>query len=109
MMDEKVQILKKIEPVKSLKEVQHFLGLANLYRCFFKDYSMIILPMTNSTSFKKHEWQFTPEIKQAQKHLVQAITSAPVLRHFDPDEPAIVETDASDFALGGILSQKNEG
>ena len=41
--------------------------------------------------------------------LVHAFTTAPVIRHFDPEEPAIVETDASDFALGGILSQKHEG
>ena len=41
--------------------------------------------------------------------LVQAFTTAPVFRHFDPKEPAIVETDASDFALGGILLQKHEG
>ena len=32
MTDEKVETLKKIEPVKSLKEVQHFLGFANFYR-----------------------------------------------------------------------------
>ena len=109
MTDEKVETLKKIDPVKTLKEVQHFLGFANFYRRFIKDYSKIILPMTNSTSLEKHEWQSTPEIEQAQKHLVQAFTTAPVLRHFDPEEPAIVETDASDFALGGILSQKHEG
>ena len=111
MTDEKVQTLKKIEPVKSLKEVQHFLGFANFYRRFIKDYSKIILPMTNSTFLEKHEWQSTPEIEhwQAQKQLVHAFTTAPVLQHFDPEEPAIVETDASDFALGGILSQKHEG
>ena len=65
--------------------------------------------MTNSKSFEKHEWQSTPEIEQVQKQLVQAFTTAPVLRHFDPEEPAIVETDASDFALGGILSQRHKG
>ena len=32
-----------------------------------------------------------------------------MLKYFDPDLPAIVETDASDFALGAILSQKYEG
>ena len=36
-------------------------------------------------------------------------TTAPVLRHFDPTETAIVETDACDFALGGILSQQHDG
>ena len=107
--DEKVETLKNIKPVKTLKDVQHFLGFANFYRRFIKDYSKIILPMTNSTSLEKHDWQSTPEIEQAQKELVQAFTTAPVLRHFNPEEPAIVETDASDFALGGILSQHYEG
>ena len=108
MTDEKVETLKRIEPVNSLKEVQCFLGFANFYRRFIKDYSKIILPMTNSTSLDKHNWQSTPEIEQAQKQLIQAFTTAPVLRHLDPEEPAIVGTDASDFALGGILSQKHE-
>ena len=49
MTDEKMETLKKIEPVKTLKDVQHFLGFANIYRRFIKDYSEIILPMTNST------------------------------------------------------------
>ena len=33
----------------------------------------------------------------------------PVGRHFDPEEPAIVETDASDFDLGQFLSEKHRG
>ena len=35
----------------------------------------------------------------------QAFTSAPILRHFQPDLPLTVEADASDFALGCVLSQ----
>ena len=62
MTDGKVQTLTKIEPVKSLKEVRYFLEFANFYKRFIKDYSKIILPMTNSTSLEKHEWQSTPEI-----------------------------------------------
>src|SRR5436853_528475 len=51
------------------------------------------------------DWKSTPEIEAAQRTLVEAFTTAPVLKHFDPNLPAIVETDASDFALGAILSQ----
>ena len=65
--------------------------------------------MTNSTTLDQKDWQTTPDIEEAQKQLVQAFTTAPVLRYFDLEEPAIVETNDSDFALGGILSQKNEG
>ena len=109
MTDEKVKTLKDIKPAKLPKDVQHFHGFANFYRRFIKDYSKICLPLMNSTSLKESEWQTTPQIQAAQKTLVKAFTSAPLLKHFDPDLPAIVETDASDFALGGILSQQHEG
>ena len=52
---EKVETLKKIEPVNSLKDVQHFLRFANFYRRFIKDYRKIILPMTNSTSLNAND------------------------------------------------------
>ena len=79
MIDEKVETIKKIEPVQSLKDIQHFLGFTNFYRHYIKDYSKIILPMTNSTSLNKQDWQSTPEIEQAQRNLVTAFTTAPLL------------------------------
>ena len=109
MTEEKVDTIKKIAPVNSLKDVQHILGFANFYRRFIKDYSKIILPMTNSTFLNANDWQTSPEIERAQKQLVTAFTTVPVLRHFDHETPAIVKTDASNFALGGILSQYQEG
>ena len=108
MTDEKVKTLKKIGPVNSLKDVQYFLGFANFYRRFIKNYNKIILPMPNSTSLQANDWQTSPEIEKGQKQLVTTFTKVPVLRHFDPEEPAIVETDAFDFALGGILVQRHE-
>ena len=46
-------------------------------------------------------YQCCPEILPS---LESAFTSAPVLTHWVPDKPIIVETDASDYALGAILS-----
>jgi hypothetical protein len=40
--------------------------------------------------------------------LKHCFTTAPILIHFDPHHECIVETDASDFALGGTLSQTTE-
>src|SRR5947209_17750347 len=40
--------------------------------------------------------------------LKSRFTTAPVLAHFNPNQQCIVETDASDFALGAILSQKDD-
>ena len=66
MTDEMVETLKKIEPVNVLKDAQHLLGFANFYRRFIKDYSKIILLITNSTSLEAKDCQTSPEIRQVQ-------------------------------------------
>ena len=108
MTNDKVKTIQEIKPVESLKEVQSFLGFANFYRRFIKGYSRVCLPLTNSTQIEARLWKPSRQIHQAQEALKEMFTKAPILRHFDPDIPAIVETDASDFALGGILSQSHE-
>ena len=47
----------------------------------------------------------TPEARSAFKLLRQAFTEAPILRHFDPECHIQTETDASGYAIGGVLSQ----
>ena len=42
------------------------------------------------------------------RHLKKAFTSAPILAHVDTNKPFIMEADASDFALGSILSQQGD-
>src|SRR5258706_3965728 len=106
MTDEYVDAVKSIQPVTTLKDTQRFLGFANFYRRFIKDVSRITLPLTNSTALEPNKWRTTPEIQASQRRLIEAFTTAPVLKHFNPELQAIIETDASDFALGAILSQK---
>ncbi|MBW0497008.1 hypothetical protein O181_036723 [Austropuccinia psidii MF-1] len=40
--------------------------------------------------------------------IIEAFTTAPILAHFNPSLPTIVETDASDYALGAVMSQVND-
>ncbi|MBW0571418.1 hypothetical protein O181_111133, partial [Austropuccinia psidii MF-1] len=40
--------------------------------------------------------------------LKKAFTTAPIISHFNPSLPTIVENDASDYALGSVLSQVND-
>ena len=47
----------------------------------------------------------TSEAKEAFNRLRQAFTEAPILRHFDPECHIRIETDASGYAIGGVLSQ----
>ena len=47
----------------------------------------------------------TPGAREAFNQLRQAFTEAPILRHFDPECHIRIETDASGYAEGGVLSQ----
>ena len=89
---------------RTLKEVQSFLGFANFYRRFINDYSKIVRPLTDLTK-KDTPFQWTNPRQLAFDQLKAAFQTAPVLAHFNPTEPLILETDASDFAISGILSQ----
>ena len=91
------------EPRK-VKEIQSFLGFANFYRRFIADYSHIVVPLTHLTR-KSVLWTFTEEACSSFNALKSVFTSIPVLASWVPDKPlSIVETDASDYALGAILS-----
>ena len=46
----------------------------------------------------------TPSAREAFYQLRQAFTKAPILRHFDPECHIRIETDASGYAIGGVLS-----
>ncbi len=46
----------------------------------------------------------TPGAKEAFIHLRKAFTKAPILRHFDPDHHIRIETDASGYAIDGVLN-----
>lgn len=91
----------------NVKEVQSFLGFANYYRRFIRDFSKIANPLTELTK-KEKTFQWTTKTQEAFEQLQQAILSEPVLVMFDPNKEIELETDASDFALGGQIGQRNE-
>ena len=100
----KIETVVKWEPLKHLKDVQTFLRFANFYRPFVRLYSSIVAPLTELTK-KNVTFRCTdPKIKAFQS-LKNAFTSAPILRHFDPDKEYVVETDESDYVSAGILLQ----
>ncbi|MBW0592690.1 hypothetical protein O181_132405 [Austropuccinia psidii MF-1] len=103
----KVQQILNWPPPRNLKALQSFLGFANFYRRFIKNYSKKI---SSLTSFLKKDSCFplNEEALRQFHQLKEAFTIAPILSHFDPSLPTIVETDASDYALGAVLSQLSD-
>ena len=99
----KIQTIKDWPEPKKVKDIQSFLGFVNFYQRFISDYSDIIVPLTWLTH-KGTQWSFGNDAHKSFDALKSAFTSAPVLTHWVPDRPIIMETDASDYALGAILS-----
>ena len=96
-------------PIPSnVKEVQSFIGLCNYYRIFIKDFTKIASPLHKLTR-KNVPFNWGPEQQKAFDKLKELFTSAPILRYPDSNKPFIVETDASNFAVGAILSQEFDG
>ena len=51
----------------------------------------------------------TPKARLAFTQLRQAFVEAPIFHHFDPESHIRIETDASGYAIGGVLSQLSSG
>ncbi|KAJ8456455.1 hypothetical protein ONZ45_g18712 [Pleurotus djamor] len=99
----KIEVIQNWPEPRKVKEVQSFLGFANFYRRFIENYSDIVVPLTRLTR-KNVAWVFSEDCRRAFKALKLAFTTAPILSHWIPDCPIVVETDASDYALGAIIS-----
>jgi len=103
MSQSKVDAILKWPAPKNVKQIQSFLGFANFYRRFIYNYSDIVIPLTHLTR-KGIPWDWTNKVDSAFRALKMAFTEAPVLMHWSPDNPMLVETDASDYAIAGIIS-----
>ncbi|RFN43552.1 pol polyprotein [Fusarium flagelliforme] len=94
-----------VEPEK-IKEVQSFLGFANYYRQFIRDFSKLANPLTELTK-KDQKFEWNNKAQDAFDKLRNSILSEPVLIMFNPNEEIELETDSSDFALGGQIGQRD--
>src|SRR5467141_215115 len=88
----------------NLKAVQAFVGFANFYCQFIVGFSDIVIPLIRLTR-KDTPFSWGPDHTKAFGALKHAFTTAPILAHFNPDHPIVVETDASDYAIAAIISQ----
>ena len=100
---EKIKSVQEWPTPQNATDVMRFLGLANFYRRFVKDFSKIAAPLTTLTGNVPFIW--SPAAETAFKSLKTALTTAPVLCLPDCSKPFILECDASKFAIGQVLCQ----
>jgi hypothetical protein len=106
MDPEKVQAIREWQAPTTVKGVRGFLGFANFYRKFIKDFATLSEPLVRLTK-KDLPFKWTEEQDQAFLTLKEAFLADEVLASFDPEQRAVIECDASGFAIGATLSQED--
>ena len=107
MQEKKVTGVLEWPRPKMVKEVQKFLGLANYYRRFIKDFAKLAKPLYKLVR-KDKKWNWEEEQKVAFKELKRVFTIRPVLVVPDLDKEIRVEVNTSEYAIKGVLLMKCE-
>ena len=103
----RIKAMKKFPAPKDVKTLRQLLGLTNYYRRYCRGYSHIIQPLLKLLR-KNTPFVWDEECQAAFKRLIEAMTTAPVLRLPVMGQKFYLLTDASTKAIGYILAQKNE-
>ena len=106
MMEEgKIKAIQEWDPPTKVPQLRSFLGLVNYYRRFINGYSARAAPLTDLLK-KGKAWTWDEKCQQAYEDLKKAVTEEPVLALPDHTKVFEVHTDASDFAIRGVLMQE---
>ncbi|UYV67738.1 K02A2.6-like [Cordylochernes scorpioides] len=100
----KVKSIQDFPRPDTVKKVRQFMGLANYYRKFVKDFSKISFPLVQLTR-KNQPFIWNEEVEESFAKLKMALSTKPVLAIYNPDYPSKVYTDASKYGIGAILTQ----
>lgn len=104
----------RMEPIvnfptpKSVKDIRRFMGMAGWYRRFIGNFASLSAPITNLLK-KSKRFTWTAEADESFANLKNALITAPVLRNPNFDLPFTIQTDSSDNAVAGVLTQSENG
>ncbi|KXJ80804.1 hypothetical protein RP20_CCG022561 [Aedes albopictus] len=106
---DRVHAIVAYEVPKSVRALRRFLGMANYYRRFIDQFSALTVPLTNLLKSKPKKVEWSQEADQAFRAIKEKLISAPVMANPNFNLPFTVQTDASDHAIAGILTQIHDG
>jgi len=105
---QKTQAVSEWPTPECVKDVRSILGLASYYRRFVQNFAKIASPLHAITK-KNERFKWSYEAQTAFDALKVAMTSAPILSTPTDDDDFVLDTDASDHAIGAVFSQKQNG
>ena len=103
----KVKTISELKAPTCRKQIQRFLGMCGFYRKFCPNFSMIAAPLTDLVSPKK-KFVWTDNCQEAFEKLKSLLMSEPVLQMPNLKLPFVLQVDASDSGVGGVLMQKSD-
>lgn len=101
----KIEAVKMFPIPKTQHQIRQFLGLVGYYRKFIKSFSEIAKPLTNKLKLKAKVNINDPEYANAFKKLKTLLISHPILAYPNFNKEFVLTTDASNYAIGAVLSQ----
>jgi hypothetical protein len=106
MDNHKVKAILDWELPKSVLALKSFLGPASYYRKFIKNFAKITTPLTNLLKKFVVTYEWEEACDEAFETLKGILVKASVLKLPDFDKEFEIHSDASDFAIGGVLVQE---
>jgi len=103
----KTAVIRNWNPPSTKRQVQSFLGFCNFYRRFIQAYGRVSRPLNRLTGKDvPPRFELNEEQLDSFCRLKVLLMSAPILAYFQYDRETRLETDCSDLAAAGLLSQK---
>ena len=92
---------------KNVRDIRKFLGFCNFYRRFIRGFSQVAKALNNRLR-KATKWEWGPAEEESFQELKSRICKEPVLLQPEQKKPFEVEVDASNYAIGAVLMQRDE-
>jgi hypothetical protein len=108
-ISERCVAIRDLKVEKSVKGIQSFMGLVRYYQRFVPHLAELSQPLTKLLRKENSVSEWGTEQDEAIVKIKSAFLEPPLLSHFDPSLPTILHTDASNYAVGAVLSQLHDG
>ena len=108
----KVEAIQEVRAPETVSQLRSFLGMVGFFRSHIDSFAEVSSPLTDLLRGVQHGRQrldWTLACEQSFSGLKDLLTSAPVLRHFDPSLRTAVHVDGSQNAVGAVLLQWEDG
>ena len=98
-----VEKMKNAKPPSHMKQLESFVGLANFYGRIIPDFATKMLPLNE---IRREEFRWDKEEQKAFENIKNELCANPLVQLYSLTKEATVTTEASEKAIGGVLSQE---